>query len=328
MIDAVITWVDGDDPTHAEKRRAYMTGSIKSPASEVAAARWRDSDEISICVRSIELYAPWVRKIWIVTDNQEPQLSTASEEFKKRINIIDHSEIFQEYKSLLPVFNSPAIEALLFRIPGLSERFIYFNDDMFLMRSVTPSDFFTETGGLVLRGKLVTDAHKEFPNGLAPHREHQLNGARLVQKEGSHLFFPAHFTYSFRRSSSENLFNEFRDVFEKNIEFRFRDSTQFSMASLCANYAIVNDDYAINPRKDFFQVTAGVCNNGSIRQVNKSFRRLMKRNVKLGCINDADALNRRFPGIFGQFRDTFSDRLIKRFPARVSLGLKANYRNP
>ena len=100
--------------------------------------RYRDSDELRYSLRSLTRYAPWIRHIYIVTDNQIPNWLNLRH---PRLTMISHSDIFQN-KSHLPVFSSPAIETHLHRIKGISKRFIYFNDDVFLGADVLPDDFF------------------------------------------------------------------------------------------------------------------------------------------------------------------------------------------
>jgi UDP-N-acetylglucosamine-lysosomal-enzyme len=107
-----------------------------------SANRYRDSEELRYSLRSLVKNAPWIRKIYIVTDNQIPYWLNLENE---RISIISHQEIFLN-KSHLPVFSSPAIEANIHRIPGLSKQFIYFNDDVFLGSKTHPDDFVSLLG--------------------------------------------------------------------------------------------------------------------------------------------------------------------------------------
>jgi UDP-N-acetylglucosamine-lysosomal-enzyme len=90
--------------------------------------RYRDSEELRYSLRSLVRFAPWIRHIYLVTDNQIPYWLDLSH---PRLTVVPHSDIFPN-KSHLPVFSSPAIEAHIHRIPGLSQRFIYFNDDVML----------------------------------------------------------------------------------------------------------------------------------------------------------------------------------------------------
>lgn len=142
-IDVVYTWVDGADPRWNEARIAAL-GSRQTVTPQHAAtdaARFRSHDELRYSLRSLSMYAPWVRTIHIVAAGQVPYwLDTGH----PQINLVDHREIFPEH--CLPVFNSHAIESRLHHIPGLSERYLYLNDDVFFGRSVGPDLFFHGNG--------------------------------------------------------------------------------------------------------------------------------------------------------------------------------------
>mgnify|MGYP000178497100 CR=1 FL=1 len=154
-IDAVITWVDGADPAHRRKRERHMApGGTPLHANGINPHRWACADELGYCLRSIANNAPWINRIWIVTDAQAPDLSGVPAALRRKISIVDHRELFAGYEALLPTFNSLAIESLIWRIPGLAEQFIYFNDDVFLTAPLMPGDVFAG-GKPVLRGKWV-----------------------------------------------------------------------------------------------------------------------------------------------------------------------------
>ncbi len=135
-IDAVITWVDGADPAHRAKMAEYLPKSGATRGADPT--RFASVDEIIYCVLSIMKYAPYFNKIYIVTDAQTPPVFEAvMREFPdqlKKIIIIDHTRIFYSFEKYLPIFNSISIETALHRIPGLNEHFVYFNDDVFLIR--------------------------------------------------------------------------------------------------------------------------------------------------------------------------------------------------
>jgi hypothetical protein len=77
-----------------------------------------------------------------VTDNQIPGSIDRRQAERDNVRIVDHREIFRGYEQLLPTFNSLAIECMLWRIEGLADRFLYFNDDMMLVRPVEPPTSF------------------------------------------------------------------------------------------------------------------------------------------------------------------------------------------
>jgi hypothetical protein len=156
-IDVVYTWVNGSDPRWLMKMKHWKetlrsSSSVQSNETELnatnsesdahSANRYRDSNELMYSMRSLEMYAPWIRQIFLVTDNQVPKWLDISH---PRIKMISHTDIFKN-RSALPVFSSPAIEAHLHLIPGLSKKFVYFNDDVFLGKPVFPEDFTSPSG--------------------------------------------------------------------------------------------------------------------------------------------------------------------------------------
>jgi hypothetical protein len=141
-VDVVYTWVDGGDPAW-RARKAAALGTGQTPGQHANDSRYASNDELRHSLRSLHAFAPWVRRIFIVTDDQVPGwLDTAHEQ----ITVVSHREIFGG-EGVLPTFNSQAIESRLHHIPGLAEHFLYLNDDVFFGRPVTPDMFFT-SGGL------------------------------------------------------------------------------------------------------------------------------------------------------------------------------------
>jgi len=140
-IDAVYTWVDGDDPKWREKYDSARKQLDPSFVRGNGEARYTSRDELRYSLRGLAMYAPWFRHIYVVTDHQRPKWLREDD----RLHLVAHDEIFTD-TSVLPVFNSHAIETQLRNIPGLSEHFVYFNDDVFLTLNTSPSLFFTESG--------------------------------------------------------------------------------------------------------------------------------------------------------------------------------------
>jgi hypothetical protein len=143
-IDAVFTWVDGDDPDWLERKNVTLAEFGHQQINAVATnhSRFTSRDELKYALRSIVAYAPWIRRIFLVTDDQIPPWLDDSD---PRLTVVSHRELFGGTGSL-PTFNSHAIESRLHLIPGLAEHFVYFNDDMFLGRPVLPTAFFHANG--------------------------------------------------------------------------------------------------------------------------------------------------------------------------------------
>lgn len=141
-IDVVYTWVDDSDPEwRARRSEAEPDGQAFHPGA-TDEARFVNRDELRYSLRSIASYAPWVRKIYLVTDRQVPAWLDLS---NPRVQVVDHTDIFTN-PGHLPTFNSNAIISSLHHIEGLSEHYIFMNDDVFLGRWVPPSAFFTPFG--------------------------------------------------------------------------------------------------------------------------------------------------------------------------------------
>jgi len=144
-IDLVYLWVDGNDPAWQAKHDQYIGRPVEGLGTNCT-GRYVDNNELMYSLRSVEQYAPWIHRIYIVTDNQVPcWLDTSN----PRISIIDHSEIMP--RECLPCFNSCVIEHFLCYIPGLSEHFLYANDDMMLANPARPEDFFGDDGLPIVR---------------------------------------------------------------------------------------------------------------------------------------------------------------------------------
>lgn len=140
-IDFVVTWVDGADTTWQNKKKQYdASANATDSLLDADNNRYRDYDVFKYWFRGVEKFCPWVNRVFLITDNQIPDFLNIN---SHKLVVIDHKDyIPSEY---LPLFNSNAIEMLLNQIPGLSEHFVYFNDDMFLIRP-TKTDVFFKNG--------------------------------------------------------------------------------------------------------------------------------------------------------------------------------------
>ncbi len=134
-IDFVILWVDGSDPEWRKQKKEYSHDSDDDDRPE----RYREFGTLKYLFRGIDKYAPWVRKIHFVTWGHLPNWLDTSH---PKLHIVNHKDYMPA--DYLPVFNSDALELNLHRIDGLSERFVYFNDDMLMIDHIKPEDFFID----------------------------------------------------------------------------------------------------------------------------------------------------------------------------------------
>lgn len=238
-IDAVITWVDGEDPRHVAQR-ALHSGDSYHPVS-TSATRFAHRGELSYCVLSILRFCPFIRFIHIVTDGQDPtflrEILAAEPEWSMKVKIVEHPTIYGEHADLLPVFSSRSIETMLHRIPGLSDCFVYFNDDMFVGQPLQP-EFFFRSGMPVLRGqfqksnRLIAWLKRFKPGRRRPgFKEAQKNAARIVGFDNA-FFVAEHLPYPMRRSTLQDYYKERDEPLRSQAGHRFRNETQFSPIGL------------------------------------------------------------------------------------------------
>lgn len=292
-IDLVVTWVDGDDPNHHAKREYYAKEAKrfnKSAGDSTSQLRFQQDGELKILLRSIRKYAGWIRRVWIVTDNQVPEF--LRRESWPEVTIIDHLHIFRGYEGCLPTFCSSAIESMIWRIDGLAEHFISTNDDMFFCSSVEPGDFFAADGTPVLRGRIIDIKESMKFNG---HEKRTINSAKLLGSPKK-VFFPAHFHRPQRRSQCEENFERFKPEFLKNIAYRFRSPKQFWPIGLHLNEWMLRG-VPVTPARDCISFSGDFCRTATQEQVEQRLTQLKLGNFKLACINDLRSLLGKSPQV-------------------------------
>jgi hypothetical protein len=299
-VDVVITWVDGADPAISAKRDHFLSNAA-TPLHDNGTNphRWMCSDELNFCLRSIAFNAPWVRRIWVVTDDQNPDLAGLAPEFAARIAVVDHRTIFAGFEAALPTFNSLSIETLLWRIPGLAEHFLYFNDDVFLTAPVAVEDFFGPDGP-VLRGTWVDYAHlpecdESRDEASLLNHYNQIKSAEMVGYDAGRIFSSAHGVHPMQRSMLAGLFDAHRESFIANCGHRFRCTGQFLPQSL-HNHACIQQGRAhILDGRDTLHVPVGAFEKWSVEDVHAYLSSAERHLIKMLCVNDLPDVERNFP---------------------------------
>lgn len=281
-VDIVYAWVDGNDPKWKSKKDAWMgspdTGLEGFHAEAVSDSRFESRDELKYSLRSIALYAPWVRNIYIVTDAQRPSwLDTEN----PRIKIVDHKEIMQPED--LPTFNSNAIISNIHHIPELSEHFIFFNDDVMLGQRVSKADFFTPSGIA-----LISRSNNRRPFGdpsleYGPHFNITRNIRRILEEQFGVTISRAikHTPHPLIKSVMYEMEEIFISEFKKTSGSKFRHHEDIVADQLHHYYAqIVGKAVPGNMSYNYINIL-------NDQYVNVMRNTLVKRNRKAFCINDA-----------------------------------------
>lgn len=276
-----------------------MSPSTNWHANGVNPHRWACSDELGYCLNSIANNAPWINRIWIVTDAQAPDLSVLPSSLRSRVTIVDHRVVFQGHEDVLPTFNSLAIETMLWRIPSLAEKFVYFNDDVFLTGILAPNDLF-RGAATILRGTfedhsaVLSSIHgRDDPVLLNKHV--QANAAAMLGFGPSRLFSAAHVVHPMRRSVFAKLFDRHREAFLSNIAHRFRDIRQFLPQSLFNHAILAAGTAQIAEADDYLHLRSGAVADFPVVEVRAYLRRALHPGCKFLCVNDLPEVEAAIP---------------------------------
>lgn len=237
-VDVVFTWVNDTDPTWRE----LYTQAVGAPPAEqeddaLSPDRFTNRDELMYSLRSIAEFAPWVRKVFVVTNCAPPDWIDVDGD---QLVWVDHREVIPE--RCLPTFSSHAIESRLQHVPGLANHFLYFNDDFFLMRAARPSDFFHANGlsrsFLEPYGAVSGAVDEADPDYLNAAR----NGKRLLEEafEASATNLHKHTPYALRRDVLLEMEERFARQIGETTGRPFRTSADISTVSfLYHHYAFL-----------------------------------------------------------------------------------------
>lgn len=280
-IDAVYTWVDGDDPLwiNSKRRREAELKGVEYHEESNHEARFRSRDELKYSLRSLQMFAPWFRKIFIVTAGQVPSWLDTSD---PRIEVIDHNDIYPQGE-YLPTFNSNSIISRLHHIPGLSEHYVYINDDVFFGRDLGPERFFTPTG--IAK---VSPSNNRRPFGEAtlldePHLNLTRNIRRLLKERFGVTVSRAikHTPHPQLKSVHFEMETEFSQEYERTWASPFRDHRDIVADQLHHYYAQITGR-AIPTRLRYHYINI----------LDDHYRLVMENTLRLRdrdtfCINDA-----------------------------------------
>jgi hypothetical protein len=299
-IDAVYTWVDGSDPAWLARKaqalgdNAWLAGVNAQSAND---SRFICRDELRYSLRSLHCFAPWIRRIFLVTDDQVPPWLDVDDE---RITLVSHREVFGD-TGVLPTFNSQAIESRLHRIEGLSEHFLYLNDDVFFGRPVTPDLFFTP-GGLsrFFPSAALVDSAPRSPadppvNSAGKNNRQLIREAfgRVLTRKMMHTPHPS------RRSVITEIEERFAEHVEATAAHQFRHPDDIALLSSLQQY---------------YAYLTGRAVIGSIRYIYADLadpqtpfrlaRALHSRSLDVFCLNDTvsdDAVAAEQAGLLAEF---------------------------
>jgi hypothetical protein len=248
-IDFVYTWVDGEKNAALRAQYAAALAGDSNPASPATRGvddmrgqnRFRDNREIVQSIASVRRFAPFVRRIFIVAaDGQVPDWWNATD--YPEVEVVPHSRVFgEQHEDMLPTFNSHAIEAMLPFVPGLAERFVYFNDDMFLGAPVKPTDFFDRDGTAIVRvSGQVTASWQHHQKAWRVYRGNMF-AALQAKFSGHEVYDTAHQARTLLKSACLKTWEDdhFRELLRDTARDRFRGLSNLPPIELFSNVMLI-----------------------------------------------------------------------------------------
>ena len=274
-IDFVIIWVDGNDPSWQDSYKKYRPKQENEGAGVI---RFRDWDNLKYWFRGVEKFAPWVNKIYFVTCGHYPEWLNKE---APKLCCIKHEDYMPT--ELLPTFSSHPIELNLHRIKGLSDRFVYFNDDTFITRPIAPERFFRDglpcdmaicetfypqkgmMPHILLNNIACINRHFKKKEVLKKNRKKWLtlaygaklvNTLRMLPHRQFSAFFDPHLPNSYLKQTFEEVWEVFDDELTSTSHTRFRSVNDVNQY-LFRYWQLVSGNFSpMNTSKDakFYEV--------------------------------------------------------------------------
>jgi len=288
-MDIVITYVNGQDPE-------WQADYVNCVGKRALTKRYRDWGTLPYLLRGIEECMPFVEKVFLVVA-RESQIPAWIN--RDTVHIVLHQDIIPP--QFLPTFNSTAIEMFMHKIEGLSEEFIYFNDDFFPLMPCLPTDFFREG-----RAAASMEYHLfTFKNLFRVQTKHSDRLARKAAGVCSKLFYvrPQHTCAPMLRSVCTELY-------EKSGSAILATVTPVRTRRNCNQYVFT--DYAFFTGRTFLQRISNKHISLSIATPQKLEESIVHPTRKLACINDVNMQEEKFLRLYACLHSAFQTRYPKK----------------
>ena len=324
-IDFVIIWVDGNDPAWRKQKNEYKSALTKEEDDSVH--RYRDWHNLKYWFRGVEKFCPWVRKIHFVTWGHLPKWLNID---NPKLNIVNHKDYIPE--QYLPTFSSHTIELNIHRIEGLSDNFVYFNDDMFIIKSMEKRDFFKD--GKPCDSAVLTPHcyNMEDMVIMAPFRNigvinHEFKMHDVIRKNIIGWFnwryglannlknvilqacprFPGmmqqHLPTSFCKKTFYDVWDKYYEILDETCQHKFREMTDVNQW-LMKEWQIASGN--------FYPRSTNIGKNIPAYNIENAVDCIKKQRTKMMCLNDTEMSEEQFQRCVDMVNLAFEHILTKK----------------
>lgn len=337
-IDFILPWVDGDDKKWKDSKNKYSKNSNESNYD----FRYRDMNTLKYVLRSIEQNCPWYNKIYLITTGHYPKWLNINH---PKIVLITHDELYFN-NNHLPVFNSSSIEMNLANLKNISEKIVYLNDDMIILKKLSkdrffknnlPVDFFShawlprnnlfklirgmDTWVYSIKNNIDLINKKFFPYNL--HNRYLYNSSYSHKMKLSN-FLLKHFYkkafwiqhWHFPQAYLKSTFLNTREYFKKDMEIcssnKFRQNNDLTQY-LYRYYQLINENFYPHFHNDGYILSPK--NNNDLK---KKLFSLEKKDISFLCVNDSKNLEN---NEFYKIKETLNKYLENNLSQKASFEL-------
>ena len=270
-IDLILPYVDNKEYNWVETHRTFCLKNnleyIENPV------RFRSWNNLHFLFRGIEKNMPWIRNVYLIVSSMEQVPEWVN---SNNVKIVLHRDIIPP--KFLPTFNSTTIEMFLKNIVGLSEYFLYANDDTFPILPLSPTDFFDKNGNPVL------SVSKKEKNLSSQFRRVEWNCQSIVQQDtcfkipDKTMYKIAHNIIPMRKTTLIEVYKRHKKEIENSIS-PFREAKNLNQY-IYTYYQFFSGNYSEQKEKimKYFEI--------SKENLPLILRELNTKNFKIVCLND------------------------------------------
>ena len=320
-IDFVVMWVDGNDPEWQKEKAKYDVNTN----ADGSLYRYRDWDLLQYWFRGIEKFAPWVRKIHFVTWGHIPKWLNTN---NPKLNIVKHEDFIPH--KYLPTFSANSIENNLHRIKDLSDNFVFFNDDFYLIKNSKETDFFKNNVPLdtavlnvhcpkkslvsqyfCINDTSIINEHFDFRNSLKQNffKWFNIKNGGLIFRTIALLpsprfpgFWQSHIASSYNKSTFEEVWKKEEEILDKTCSHKFRETTDVNQW-VFKEWQIASGNFI--PRSSKFGKSFYIDRDGIKKLKKKILNCIKKQKVNIVAINDGPMSDEEYSELIRDLKVSF-----------------------